>query len=142
MQQSPILTKGTFYTDERGEIRYNNHFDASVVKRLYLIQNSAATPLRGWQGHRIEQRWFIPTNGIFKIFTIAVDNWEHPSPTLQPKSFLLTQNEFSVLHVPAGHITAIQSIETGSTLLAMSNYLLGTIKDEYRFPIHYFNHTF
>ena len=43
-----------------------------------------------------------------------------------------------VLNVPKGHITCIQALEEESKLIAMSDYLLGEIQDEYRFPLDYF----
>jgi len=135
---SPSVIEGACYKDERGELRYNNSFDASQVKRLYLIQNSDSNPVRGWQGHKIEQRWFIAVNGAFEISTIQVDDWDSPSVNLSAQKFILGQESFNVLHVPAGYITAIRSLVAGSTLLVMSDHLLGETKDEYRFPLNYF----
>lgn len=138
MQESPFVIKGACYRDDRGELRYNNAFDASPVKRLYLIQNSESNPVRGWQGHRVEQRWFIAVVGAFAINAIKVDNWESPSNGLLADTFSINQENLNILHIPPGYITKIYSLEKGSVLLAMSDYLLGEVKDEYRFPPDYF----
>ncbi|MGC4231868.1 MAG: WxcM-like domain-containing protein [Niabella sp.] len=138
MQESPFVIEGACYRDDRGELRYNNAFDASPVKRLYLIQNSESIPVRGWQGHRIEQRWFIAVAGAFEINTVKVDDWENPSKDLLAETFKIDQKTLNILYAPPGYITKIHSLEKGSVLLAMSDYLLGEIKDEYRFSPDYF----
>ena len=45
----------------------------------------------------------------------------------------------AVLHVPQGYVTSIQSLEENSKLMAMADYLMGEIQDEYRFAVDYFN---
>ena len=79
----PKIIKGNSYTDSRGTLIYNNLFDASEIKRMYIIQNSSTEVFRGWQGHKIEQRWFSSVQGEFEIDLIEVDNWETPSRGLQ-----------------------------------------------------------
>lgn len=142
MHTAVNIISGACYRDPRGELRYNNGFDSSAVKRMYLIRNSAELPIRGWQGHQVEQRWFIAVGGSFKIHTIKIDDWEQPSSDLAAHTFVLNEEQLDVLHVPAGYITAIEQIESTSTLLVMSDYLLGEIKDEFRFPLQYFKHIF
>jgi hypothetical protein len=44
----------------------------------------------------------------------------------------------NVLHVPPGFVSSIRSKEPASKLLAMSNYGIGEIKDEYRYENDYF----
>jgi hypothetical protein len=43
-----------------------------------------------------------------------------------------------VLHVPKGHVTCIQALEDASRLMALSDYSLGEVTDEYRFDTNYF----
>lgn len=136
------IISGACHRDQRGELRYNNSFDSSAVKRMYLIRNSTDHPVRGWQGHQVEQRWFIAAGGSFKIHTIKIDDWEQPSVDVAARTFVLNEDQLDVLHVPAGHITAIEAIENRSALLVMSDYLLGAVKDEFRFPLSYFKHIF
>ena len=35
----PKLIHGKSHEDERGTLFYNNDFDASVIKRIYVIEN-------------------------------------------------------------------------------------------------------
>jgi dTDP-4-dehydrorhamnose 3,5-epimerase-like enzyme len=134
----PKIISGGSYSDTRGTVRYNNSFDATAIKRIYTIENDEITFVRGWQGHRIEQRWFSVLEGSFKIELIAIDNWENPSRDLKSFSFTVNAVTLDVLHVPQGYVSSIQALQEGAKLLVMADYLLGTIQDEYRFEIDYF----
>jgi dTDP-4-dehydrorhamnose 3,5-epimerase-like enzyme len=134
----PRIINGGSHSDERGRLQFNNSFDATNIKRIYIIENKETTFVRGWQGHRIEQRWFSVLQGSFKIEMIAIDNWENPSKGLKSLSFIVDAETLDVLHVPQGYVTSIQALKEGAKLLVMADYLLGAIQDEYRFDIDYF----
>tara|TARA_B110000003_G_C16434813_1_gene451621 strand:- start:233 stop:661 length:429 start_codon:yes stop_codon:yes gene_type:complete len=134
----PKIIQGSSYTDSRGTLFFNNIFDASAIKRMYIIQNSSIEAFRGWQGHKVEQRWFSVINGSFEIYLIAVDNWEKPSKNLKLIKYHLNAANMDVLHVPSGFVSSIRSKEHDSKLLAMSNYGLGEINDEYKYEINFF----
>jgi dTDP-4-dehydrorhamnose 3,5-epimerase-like enzyme len=134
----PKIITGGSHSDTRGTVRFNNFFDATAIKRIYLIENNETIFVRGWQGHRIEQRWFSVLQGSFKIELIAIDNWEYPAKDLKSLSFIVNAETLDVLHVPQGYVSSIQALEEGSKLLVMADYLLGAIQDEYRFDIDYF----
>lgn len=138
MKTEPNIIKGNSFSDERGKITFNNEFDAVEVKRIYFIENHSLDFLRGWQGHQIEQRWFLCVTGAFEIKVIKIDNWDNLSKDLQALAFQLNADNSDVLHVPNGYITSIQALDENSKLMAMSDYLLGEVKDEYRFDIQYF----
>lgn len=133
-----MILKGNRYEDVRGIITFNNEFDVSSVKRIYTIENQSTAQVRGWQGHKIEQRWFACMKGSFKICVIEVDDFQQPSRDLTINTYYLTDKELTYLHVKAGCITAIQSTEEGSKLLVLADYELGEIHDEYRFDLDYF----
>jgi dTDP-4-dehydrorhamnose 3,5-epimerase-like enzyme len=135
---SPKIIKGNCHSDERGFVFYNNDFDASAIKRIYIIENKSIDFIRGWQGHQIEQRWFSCVSGKFKIELIQIDDWDNPSKNLTINSFLIDSEKLNVLYAPSGYVSSIQSVELNSKLLVMADYLLGEIKDEYRFDIDYF----
>ena len=139
MESRPNIIKGNSHTDIRGTIVYNNDYDASEIKRIYFIENKDIYFVRGWQGHKVEQRWFSAVQGSFKIKIIAIDDWENPSKTLEKEEFILQASSFDVLQVPQGHVTSIQALEDKARLMAMSDYNLGSVKDEYRFDINHFN---
>ena len=134
----PKIIKGNSFTDIRGTISFNNSFDASEIKRMYIIQNSSINIIRGWQGHKVEQRWFSAVQGEFEIHLIEVDNWETPSKDLQSIKYNLNSDKMNVLHVPPGCVSRIRSKEPASKLLVMSNYGIEEINDEYRYENDYF----
>ncbi|WP_378105594.1 WxcM-like domain-containing protein [Chryseobacterium sp. sg2396] len=134
-----MLLKGKKHQDERGIITFNNDFDASKIKRIYTIENHSTEFIRGWQGHKIEQRWFACIKGDFEISVIQVDDFTKPSKDLTIQKYLLTDETLTYLHIPAGCITAIQSKKESSKLLVLADYELGEINDEYRFALNYFN---
>ncbi|TDE04767.1 WxcM-like domain-containing protein [Flavobacterium sandaracinum] len=134
----PQLIKGNSHTDDRGTLQFNNDFNALGIKRMYTIQNRDTTFIRGWQGHKIEQRWFLAVQGSFKITLIAIDDWLAPSVNLLKSHFLLDSKTMDILNVPPGYVSSIQSVEVDSKLLLLSDYTLAEIEDEYRFNINYF----
>lgn len=134
----PKLINGNCHSDQRGTLLYNNDFDASLIKRIYIIENESPQFIRGWQGHQIEQRWFSAVSGKFKIQLIKIDDWERPSINSEVQTYLIDSEKLNVLHVPIGYVSSIQSLELKSKLLVMADYLLGEIKDEYRYDIDYF----
>ena len=134
----PTLISGNCHQDQRGQLFYNNDFDTSSIKRMYVIENHSVDFVRSWQGHKIEQRWFSAIQGRFKIQLIAIENWEKPSETLPRLDYILESATLDVLHIPAGYVSSIQALEEKSKLVVMSDYHLGEIDDESRYPTDYF----
>ena len=134
----PIIIEGNIHSDYRGDLRYNNAFDATEIKRMYIIENKDTSFIRGWQGHKIEQRWFSALTGNFEIKLIEVDDWQNPSQELNPYVFLLDSDNLKVLHIPAGYVSSIKALDDNSKLLVMADYKIGEIQDEYRYDINHF----
>lgn len=134
----PALISGNCHQDQRGQLFYNNDFDTTSIKRMYVIENHSVDYIRAWQGHKIEQRWFSAVQGSFKIQLIAVDNWDIPSENLPKIEFYLHSDKLDILHIPAGYISSIQALEEKSKLVVMSDYHLGELNDEFRYPTDYF----
>ncbi|MCU7615084.1 WxcM-like domain-containing protein [Chryseobacterium sp. GMJ5] len=133
-----MLLEGKSHQDERGIITYNNDFDLSQIKRIYTIENHSTDFIRGWQGHKIEQRWFACMKGSFEISVIIVDDFIYPSRKVTIQKYLLKDDVLTYLHIPSGCITAIQAKEENSKLLVLADYSLGEINDEYRYSLDYF----
>lgn len=135
----PKITEGNSHADSRGTLFFNNNFDASAIKRIYVIENRSTNFVRCWQGHKIEQRWFTAVKGSFKIQVIEIDNWDSPSKELEIFTFVIDDKKQDVLHIPKGYVTSIQSLEEDSRLFVMADYLFGEIQDDYRFAADYFD---
>lgn len=134
-----LIITGNKHEDERGIITYNNEFDTSDIKRIYTIENHSLGFIRGWQGHKIEQRWFAAMKGEFEVSVIEIDDFDQPSKDLKISKYRLSDESLTYLHIPSGYITAIQAKKEGSKLLVLADYALGEIQDEYRFALDYFN---
>ena len=134
----PKLIQGSSHEDARGTLIYNNDFDASGIKRMYVIENKNNDFVRAWQGHQIEERWYSAINGSFTIELIAINNWNRPDKKSERLAFVLDSEKLDVLHIPSGYVSSIQSLAAGSKLLVMADYLMGALEDEYRYESDYF----
>lgn len=135
----PKITVGNSRSDSRGTLFFNNDFDASAIKRIYVIENKSLDFVRGWQGHKIEQRWFTVVKGSFRIQLIKIDNWDSPSKDLEIYTFVVYDTKQDVLHVPQGYVTSIQALQENSKLFVMADYFFGEIEDEHRFELDSFS---
>ena len=108
-----LIFEGKKYEDERGIITFNNEFDASEIKRIYTIENHSSDFVRGWQGHKVEQRWFATMKGEFEISVIEIDDFDQPSKDLKISKYQLNDKSLTYLHIPSGHITAIRQKRKG-----------------------------
>lgn len=133
----PGIQLGSVHTDARGKLKYNNDFDLSVIKRMYVLEHPSTKTIRGWQGHKIEQRWFVAVSGSFVIKAVKME------PVGKRRgfdilTFELKSEAVDVMHVPAGYATSIQALEEESKLVVYADYAMGEIEDEHRFELKYF----
>ena len=132
-QNSPTVIPGGIHKDERGAIIYNNDFDLSLAKRFYSIQPTAHR-LRGWQGHKREQKWFTATRGSLLVLVVQPDDWENPTFGLKPLEYILNAERGDVLHVPGGYATAFKPITPDAMVSVFSDFTLEeSLKDSFRF---------
>jgi dTDP-4-dehydrorhamnose 3,5-epimerase-like enzyme len=130
----PQLFKGGIHTDHRGQISFVNDMKFDAIERFYIINNSAEHPLRAWQGHKIDNKYFYCIQGVIKVYYVKIDNWESPSKDLKVESVLLSATESHVFHIPEGYANAIESLEVGSKLISFSTLPLErTSEDDVRF---------
>ncbi|SDQ73310.1 dTDP-4-dehydrorhamnose 3,5-epimerase [Chryseobacterium soldanellicola] len=134
----PGIIEGGKHSDDRGNLFFNRNFDASEIKRIYFIENKDIHFVRGWTGHKIEQRWFTASHGSFIIKLVTLEDFEKSKKEPQIFEFELNSKKLDIIHIPKGYATAIQSKETDSKLLVMADYRLGEINDDYRYPLDYF----
>lgn len=132
----PAIISGGKHADYRGVVSFNNAFNALEVKRMYTIENKELAYKRGWQGHKIEQRWFIAIHGAFKIQILSIEYFENGKRALKPFQFELKSDKMDILHVPAGFVSSIQALEIGAKLLILADFNVGEVDDEFRFEFH------
>lgn len=131
--------QGGIAKDERGQIRFVNEFDMSLVKRFYIIKNVDTDLIRGWRAHRIEQRWFYVLSGSFNVDLVKIDNWSNPDPSLSVVNTMLCAKDMQMLHVPSGYGTAFRALETNNELLVFADYpVTHAPLDDYTWKYDYF----
>ncbi|GAA4146757.1 hypothetical protein GCM10022216_32070 [Sphingobacterium kyonggiense] len=133
------IIKGGEFQDERGFIRFVNDFDMTSIRRFYILSNSSEKILRGWRGHRTENRWFFSIRGNYKIDVVKIDNWESPSENLEVCSYFLHERDNKVLNIPEGYATLIQSLTSSNELLIFADFNIEHAKeDDYVYDVHHF----
>lgn len=133
------IIKGGIAKDHRGQIRFVNDFDMSLVKRFYIIKNQDTELIRGWRAHRMEQRWFYVVSGSFELSLVKIDDWDRPSKNLEVEKKHIKADDQQVVHVPIGFGTAFKALEAGSELLVFADYGIENAKnDDYTWPVDYF----
>lgn len=139
MNKQYQINSGGHHADERGTVYFFNDFDMTEVKRFYRINHHDTSTIRGWRGHKIEQRWFHVFRGVFEIKLIEIDNWERPNPVLPVTKMILRAKDDVVLHIPAGFATCLKAISAHSELIVFADTLIEHAKnDDYLFPLDYF----
>lgn len=133
------MINGGIAKDLRGQIRFVNDFDMSLVKRFYIIKNVDVELVRGWRAHRIEQRWFYVLAGAFEVDIIQIDNWDKPANDLAIERMKLDSISMQVLHVPKGYGTAFRALQPESELLVFADHGIEHAPlDDYTWPLDYF----
>ena len=133
MVLKPEVLKGFNYEDARGLLSYNNNLNLSGFKRLYVIENSADQPFRGWHGHEFESKIFITISGRIRFGAVRVNDWANPDPAEKPNTADLDSLSVDAFFVPGGYANAILSIESGSQALVLSSSSLKeSLRDDYR----------
>lgn len=133
------LIKGGVAKDFRGSINFVNDFDMTEIKRFYIIRNIDCDIIRGWRGHRIEQRWFFVISGGFEVNLIQIDDWKSPRKDLEIETLTLNAEENCILHLPVGYATTFKATRQDSELLVFSDFGIENAKnDDYTFPLDYF----
>lgn len=130
----PKLIKGGIHADHRGQLSFVNDMKFDAITRFYIISNSAESPFRAWQGHKIDNKYFYCIQGTIKVHYVKIDNWESPSKDLKVESVVLSAKESNIFHIPEGYANAIESLEVGSKLISFSTLPLErTSEDDVRF---------
>lgn len=116
-----MLIQGGIHKDERGVIMHVNDFDVSLTKRMYHFHQSDTSIIRAWQGHKYEQKWFHCVKGSYEVKSVILDNMDSPSKELKPKSYILSDDNSQVLHLPSGHANGFKALVPDSILMVFSD---------------------
>ncbi|BFN37895.1 WxcM-like domain-containing protein [Fidelibacter multiformis] len=133
-REFPKLIIGNIHQDRRGILVFNNEFDLSPIKRMYIIKHPDDSVIRAWQGHLKEHKYFMCIKGKFVIVWKDISNY----PNINDKDLtdykILRKDDQLVLSIPPGFANGMKALENNSELLVFSNFTLnesGT--DNFRF---------
>ena len=118
------IVQGGIFRDHRGELMHVNDFHLEGAHRYYIIKHDSTEVIRGWHGHQHEGKWFQCLRGGFRMAFVRPDNWESPSPDLQPEIVTLTAARSELLCLPPGYANCIRATEPDSILLVFSGKVL------------------
>jgi dTDP-4-dehydrorhamnose 3,5-epimerase-like enzyme len=121
--------KGNRFVDDRGIIRFNNEFDMTAVKRMYLIEPTSHL-IRAWQGHQIENKWFSVVSGRFEVQVVSMTDLS------DKMSFILSEDQDEVVKIEAGYYNGFKALEPLSELMVYSDKSLNdSLNDDYRLSL-------
>lgn len=116
-----MIIKGGNFEDQRGVIRFVNDFHFEGVKRFYLIKHPETSVVRAWQGHKKETKYFYPIAGSFLVAWVKIDDFENPSPHIQPEYYKLVASNSEILSVPPGYANGLKALEPNAELMVFSD---------------------
>ncbi len=134
------IIDGDIFADSRGSISFLNQFRFDGVNRFYLLHHPDTSALRGWNGHKLEKKWFYCVKGAFRIGLVEIDNWEQPSKDLRPEIVSLSDRKSQIICVPAGWASCIKAEVPDSILLVLSGKRFEdamAVPDSYRYDPDY-----
>jgi len=131
---NPKILKGGVFTDERGELLYNNEFDLSMIKRMYTIKHPDKSIVRAWQGHQQEHKYFKCIRGSFVVAWKKIDDFNNPTDNNKVGFTVLKESENNVLSISSGYANGLKALERNSEIMVFSDYKLGeSLDDKIRF---------
>jgi dTDP-4-dehydrorhamnose 3,5-epimerase len=130
----PEILEGGIHVDERGELVYNNNFDLSSVKRMYIIRHKDVSVIRAWQGHRQEHKYFKCIKGSFVVAWKKIDDFSKPNNDKDAEYIILKETVNNVLSIPLGYANGLKALIPGSEIMVFSDHALGaSLDDKIRF---------
>ena len=129
-KERPKIIEGGIHNDERGELRYNNQFDLSPVKKMYIIKHPDKSVVRAWQGHQKEHKYFQCLKGSFVVAWKKIDDFENPDDQNKAEYKILSENKNEVLSIPPGYANGLKAVENNSEIMVFSNKNLEEAADD------------
>lgn len=130
----PRLIEGGIFSDHRGTLSFVNDFNFPDIQRFYVISNTENHPIRAWQGHKLDNKYFYCIQGVFRISYVKIDSWVLPSKDLEVKSSILEATKSNILYIPHGYANAIEALEKDSKLISFATLPLDRLhEDDIRF---------
>lgn len=131
----PKLLEGGIFSDERGQLSFVNDFNASEIKRFYMIAHPNTSVVRAWQAHQFQKRWFYCTQGAFDVRLVALSENTQQGELPYVERVVLSVQKSEILEIPEGYAHGFRALQENSKLLVFSNFGLDEFADDMiRFP--------
>lgn len=119
------------FADDRGDFTNLSLTIAAkgiIFKRCYLINNNQKGVVRGFHGHRNENKLFFVPRGSFKFIIMGMDCHEW-------KEYVLSAAVPKLLFVPGGYYNSFVSLTEDALLMTFSSASMEeSVKDDTRLP--------
>ena len=134
------LFKGGLAVDDRGEVGFINDFNFDRVKRFYWVTNHKSGFVRAWHAHRREEKYITVAQGVALIGVVKIDDWEKPSKNAKVRRYVLSADQPSILHVPAGYANGFMSLTKDAKIIFYSTATLEESQgDDFRYDAYYWD---
>jgi len=137
---APQLIEGALAVDDRGELGFVNDFNFDKVKRFYWVSNHRSGFIRAWHAHKREAKYVTVVSGAALIGAVEIDNWDNPSKDSKIWRYTISENNPSVLYIPAGYANGFMSLTKKTKLMFFSTATLEESRgDDVRYDAYYWN---
>lgn len=135
----PSLITGDNFIDERGLLSFFPEFDFLNVKRCYIVENFSKSLIRGFHGHKIEEKYALVSSGSALFKVVKMDSFPNPSKKNSLYGFTLSYRKPEILHIPAGFAHGFRALEQCTKIIFFSTATLSQSKqDDFRIPYDYY----
>jgi dTDP-4-dehydrorhamnose 3,5-epimerase-like enzyme len=135
---APCIIPGGVAVDDRGQLTFVNGFSFDKIRRFYMVENFSTEVVRAFHGHWKEEKFVFVATGSAIVAAVRLDDPAHPSASMKPHRFVLSERQPRILHIPAGYANGFRPLETGSRIIFFSTATLeDSTKDDFRFPHDY-----
>lgn len=136
----PRLIEGALAIDDRGSVAFVNDFNFDGVRRFYVVSNHRRGLVRAWHAHRKEAKFITVLSGAAVVGAVAIDDWQHPSPTAEVHRYVLSAAKPAVLHVPHGYANGFMSLTSDAKVAFFSTATLAESReDDVRYDARYWD---
>lgn len=137
--REPAVISGESFIDERGQLCAFPAFDFLNVKRCYIVENFSRSLIRGFHGHKTEEKYALVCCGSALFKVVKMDSFPNPSKKNTLYGFTLSYRKPEILHIPAGFAHGFKALEQGTKIIFFSTATLSlSKKDDYRIPYDYY----
>jgi dTDP-4-dehydrorhamnose 3,5-epimerase-like enzyme len=138
LPSEPCVIPGGLAVDDRGQITFANGFSFESIRRFYMVENFSTATVRAFHGHFKEAKFVFVVAGSAILAAVPLDDRIHPSPSVKPYRFVLSNRLPRILYIPPGYANGFRPLEQKTKIIFFSTSALeDSAADDFRFPHDY-----